>query len=118
MAGYDIQILKGLLDSYERSLLSQGKNKVTVHISFPFTRKNLPEYFNESSLAYEKIHGSVRVLEEQELVTAVLKNGKEGHIIEKVLLNDKNVAEAYAYLNRKPRREYVRENLELLEEAK
>lgn len=118
MAGYDIQILKGLLDSYERSLLSQGKNKVTVHISFPFTRKNLPEYFNESSLAYEKIHGSVRVLEEQELVTAVWKNGKEGHIIEKVLLNDKNVAEAYAYLNRKPRREYVRENLELLEEAK
>lgn len=118
MAGYDIQILKGLLDSYERSLLSQGKNKVTVHISFPFTRKNLPEYFNESSLAYEKIHSSVRVLEEQELVTAVWKNGKEGHIIEKVLLNDKNVAEAYAYLNRKPRREYVRENLELLEEAK
>ena len=118
MAGYDIQILKGLLDSYERSLLSQGKNKVTVHISFPFTRKNLPEYFNESSLAYEKIHSSVRVLEEQELVTAVWKNGKEGHIIEKVLLNDKNVAEAYAYLDRKPRREYVRENLELLEEAK
>lgn len=60
----------------------------------------------------------MRVLEEQELVTAVWKNGKEGHIIEKVLLNDKNVAEAYAYLNRKPRREYVRENLELLEEAK
>ena len=41
MAGYEARILKGILDSYERSLLSQGKNKVAVHIAFPFTRKNL-----------------------------------------------------------------------------
>ena len=53
MAGYDAKILEGLLDSYERSLLSQGKNKVAVHIAFPFTSKNLPASFNASSLAYE-----------------------------------------------------------------
>ena len=65
MAGYDAKILKGLLDSYERSLLSWRKNKVTVHIAFPFTRKNLPEYFNQSSLAYEEIHSCMKSLEEQ-----------------------------------------------------
>ena len=90
MAGYEARILKGLLDSYERSLLSQGKNKVAVHIAFPFNRKNLPEYFNESSLAYEDIH----------------------------LLNERNVDEVYAYMKRKPRAEYVKEHLQLLKEEK
>ena len=118
MAGYEARILKGILDSYERSLLSQGKNKVAVHIAFPFTRKNLPEYFNESSLAYEEIHSCMKSLEDQGLVTIVWKNGKEDHIIEKVLLNEKNVDEVYAYMKRKPRAEYVKEHLQLLEEEK
>ena len=69
MAGYEARILKGLLDSYERSLLSKGKYKVTVHIAFPFNRKNLPEYFNESSLAYEDIHSCMKSLEDRGLVT-------------------------------------------------
>ena len=118
MAGYEARILKGILDSYERSLLSQGKKKVAVHIAFPFTRKNLPEYFNESSLAYEEIHSCMKSLEDQGLVTIVWKNGKEDHIIEKVLLNEKNVDEVYAYMKRKPRAEYVKEHLQLLEEEK
>ena len=91
MTGYEARILKGLLDSYERSLLSRGENKVAVHIAYPFTRKNLPEYFNESSLAYEEIHSCMKSVEEQGLVTIVWKNGKKDHIIEKVLLNEKNV---------------------------
>ena len=115
MAGYEARILKGLLDSYERSLLSQGKNKVAVHIAFPFNRKNLPEYFNESSLAYEDIHSCMKFLEDRGPVTIVWKNGKEDHIIEKVLLNERNVDEVYAYMKRKPRAEYVKEHLQLLE---
>lgn len=118
MTGYEARILKGLLDSYERSLLSRGKNKVAVHIAFPFNRKNLPEYFNESSLAYEEIHSCMKSLEEQGLVTIVWKNGKKDHIIEKVLLNEKNVDEVYVYMKRKPRTEYVKEHLQLLEEEK
>ena len=118
MTGYEARILKGLLDSYERSLLSRGENKVAVHIAYPFTRKNLPEYFNESSLAYEEIHSCMKSLEEQGLVTIVWKNGKKDHIIEKVLLNEKNVEKVYAYMKRKPRKEYVKEHLQLLEEEK
>ena len=118
MTGYEARILKGLLDSYERSLLSRGENKVAVHIAYPFTRKNLPEYFNESSLAYEEIHSCMKSLEEQGLVTIVWKNGKKDHIIEKVLLNEKNVEKVYAYMKRKPRNEYVKEHLQLLEEEK
>ena len=95
-----------------------GYDKVAVHIAFPFTRKNLPEYFNESSLAYEEIHSCMKSLEDQGLVTIVWKNGKEDHIIEKVLLNEKNVDEVYAYMKRKPRAEYVKEHLQLLEEEK
>lgn len=118
MTGYEARILKGLLDSYERSLLSRGENKVAVHIAYPFTRKNLPEYFNESSLAYEEIHSCMKSLEDQGLVTIVWKNGKKDHIIEKVLLKEKNVDKVYAYMKRKPRNEYVKEHLQLLEEEK
>ena len=47
---YDELILGNLLDSYENSLLSSGKNKVQIHISMSFSKKNMPEYFDESSL--------------------------------------------------------------------
>ena len=50
MAHYDARMLNGLLDSYENSLLSRGENKVAIHIAFHFTKKTMPEYFNESSL--------------------------------------------------------------------
>lgn len=50
----------------------------------------------------------MKSLEDRGLVTIVWKNGKEDHIIEKVLLNERNVDEVYAYMKRKPRAEYVR----------
>lgn len=62
MVHYDTKILSGLLDSYENSLLSRSKNKVNIHIAFPFTKKTLPEYFNESSLVYDEIHAVVKEL--------------------------------------------------------
>lgn len=78
MAHYDVKILESLLDSYERSLLSKGKNKVMIHIAFPFTKKTIPEYFNESSLAYDEIHGVVKELEQRGFLEIVWKKGKEG----------------------------------------
>ena len=68
---YEEKILGALLDSYENSLLSRGENKVAIHVSFPFTKKTMPAYFDESSLVYEEIHGTVRHLEELGFIEVV-----------------------------------------------
>lgn len=75
MAQYDVKILSGLLDSYENGLLSQGENKVNIHIAFRFTKKTMPEYFNESSLAYDEIHAVVKELERKDFFP--LSGGKK-----------------------------------------
>ncbi len=118
MGRYDVKVLNRLLDSYERSLLSQGKNKVAVHISFPFTKKIMPEYFNESSLAYEDIHSEMKALEERGFLSILWKGGREGHIMEKVILREEKVTEVYAYVGRKSKARLVQENLDLLEKEK
>ena len=42
MARFDVRILNKLLDSYERSSLAKGTNKVAVHIDFRFSKKSVP----------------------------------------------------------------------------
>lgn len=115
MVRYDEKILNVLLDSYEKSVLSRGKNKVKIQIAFPFAKKTIPEYFNESSLAYDEIHAIVKELKRKELLTIVWKKGKEGHIIEKVLLNTAHVDLVYAYLKRTPKKENENRHLKILE---
>lgn len=39
MARFDVRILNKLLDSYERSSLAKGTNKVAVHIDFRFNKR-------------------------------------------------------------------------------
>lgn len=107
MAHYDIKILSALLDSYENSLLSKGENKVNIHIAFPFTKKTLPEYFNESSLAYDDIHAAVNELERKDFLSVVWKKGKSGHIIQKVILKEEHIDKVYSYLKRTPKADYV-----------
>lgn len=115
MARYDEKILNVLLDSYEKSLLSRGENKVKIQITFPFTRKTMPEYFNESSLAYDEIHAVLEETEQKGLLTIVWKKGREGHIIEKVLLNTACVESVYAYLKRTPKKENENRHLEIMD---
>lgn len=115
MARYDERILNVLLDSYEKSTLSRGKNKVKVQIAFPFTKKTVPEYFNESSLIFDEIHAVMRELERKEFLTIVWKKGIEGHIIEKVLLNITHIELIYDYLKRTPKEEVENAHLKLLE---
>ena len=115
MARYDEKILNALLDSYEKSVLSRGENKVKVQIPFPFTKRTVPEYFNESSLAYDEIHTVLEETEQKGFLTIVWKKGREGHIIEKVLLNTACVGAVYAYLNRTPKKENENRHLEILE---
>lgn len=115
MVRYDTRILNGLLDSYERSSLYTGKNKVAVHISFPFNKKTMPEYFDESSLAYEDIHSCIRELQEKGFLKIQWKRGKENHIVEKVVLEEDRAVEIYQFLKRKPKAEYIKEMLKMLE---
>lgn len=116
MAQYEKRILNALLDTYENSLLSEGKNKVTMHIAFPFTKKNIPEYYNESSIEYEEIHACIKNLEEKGYLSIVWKRGKENHIVQKVLLNTECINLVYQYLQRTPKSENVRENLHMLKQ--
>lgn len=118
MERYDLKILNSLLDSYENSLLSRGENKVQIHISFPFTKKMLPEYFNESSSIYDEIHELMRELERKRFLSIVWKNGNKGHIIQKVLLNVENIEKVYSFLHRTAKSNLVQENLEFLAEWK
>ncbi len=114
MARYDKKIVNRLLDSYETSTLFGGKNKVAVHIAFPFNKRTIPAYFDESSLAYEEIHAAMQELERQNLINIRWKKGKEGHIISKVILCTENLEGAYAYVERISKADKIRENRKLL----
>ena len=81
---------------------------------FSFSKKTMPEYFNESSLAYDEIHGVAKELEGREFLTIVWKKGKEGHIIEKVLLNTERIETVYQYLHRTPKAEDEKRQLKIL----
>lgn len=118
MQQYDKKILNALLDSYERSSLSRGENKVAVHISFDFTRKILPEYFDESSIKYEEIHAYIRDLEQRGWIQIIWRRNKENHIVDKVILREEKVQEVYRYLHRIPQTVLIQKNLELLKEMK
>ena len=117
MAHYDKKLLNALTDTYERSLLFSGENKVNVRIAFPFTRKTMPDYFDESSLAYEEIHACVQDLEYRGFLSVAWKRGKTGHIIDKVFLNGEKLQEVYEYLHRVPKRQQQEQIMEVLEQA-
>lgn len=112
---YENKILHGLLDSYENSLLSRGKNKVAVHISFPFTPRTMPAYFDESSLEYEDIHAALKRLEAMGYIRIVWKGEKENHIIQRIILCEENVDKLYQYVKRIPKSDLCRQQLKLLQ---
>lgn len=118
MVQYDKKIVNKLLDSYESSTLFTGKNKVAVHIAFPFNRKTLPVYFDESSMAYEEIHAAMRRLEQQGLIKIEWKKGKEGHIISKVVLCTEELEKVYACVSRTPKADLIGQNRKLLSELR
>lgn len=103
MKRYDERILNLLLDRYERSLLSDGRNQRTIHITERITKEHFPEYYDVSSLEYEEIHQQLIELYHQGLVTLGWKGGKEGHILEKCSLNPERIGEVYTILHRTPK---------------
>lgn len=116
MVPYDRKVLNKLLDTYENSLLSTGENKRNIHIEMPFTRQNMPQYFDESSAEYETIHTVMKGLEEKGFLQIFWKNGKQDHVIQKVRLNPDQTDMAYRYLGREPRDTQEKQTLEVLEE--
>lgn len=116
MVQYDKQVINKLLDTYENSLLSIGKNKRNVKIELRFTRTILPEYFDESSFVYENIHIQMRNLEEEGLVRIVWKDQKVDYVIQKVQLNMERLTQAYAFVRRTPKCNLEEANQALLEE--
>ena len=103
MKRYDDQILNTLIDKYERSTLYDGSNRVRITIAFPVSRQTLPDYFDETSLSFDTIHTQLREIEEKGFITLQWRKGREGHILEKVLLRPEAVPEIYRYLHRTPR---------------
>lgn len=115
MVQYDKKVINKLLDTYENSLLSIGKNKRNVQIELRFTRTVLPEYFDESSFVYENIHIQLRNMEEKELIKIIWKGQKVDYVIQKVQLNMERLTEAYAFVHRTPKCNLEKENLTFLE---
>lgn len=113
---YERYILETLMDSYERSSLSRQENKVAVHISFPITKKTLPEYFDENSLAYEEIHAVAGHLEEMGFTCSKWKAGKKNHILQKIILCEERADAIYRYLRRIPEKRLQEELIQLLGE--
>ncbi len=89
-----------LLDRYEKSLLSEGRNRRTIHIVQRMTKSEFPEYYDSASIEYEEIHRQLGELESKGLITLVWRGKKEGHILEKCVLRDESVENAYAMLRR------------------
>ena len=113
---YESYILQALMDSYERSSLSRKENKVAVHISFPITKKTLPEYFDENSLEYEEIHAVAGHLEEMGFTRSEWKRGKKNHILQKIILCEERADAVYRYLGRAPEKQLQEELIQLLGE--
>lgn len=115
MVHYDVMVLQKLLDTYENSLLSTGDNVRTIHIELRFTKKVMPSYFDETVTAYEQIHIEMDQLAAKGLISIIWKGGRSGHIIEKVRLNLDRLAEAYDFVNRKPKHDLEIQTLKLLD---
>lgn len=116
MMSYEKRVLEGLVDNYENSCLYTGDNKVSVRIFYRFTKKNMPEYFDESSLAFESIHAAMERLQDAGYLVIIWKGKKKGHIIDKVALREEMLSAVYQYLKREPKAEREKRNLQMLQQ--
>ena len=110
------RILSKMLDSYERSSLLRGNNKVAVHIFFDFNKKQIPEYFDESSVMYEDIHALLRQLEKKGFLKIEWRDGKVDHIVKRLVLCEDALPKIYRHLNRMPKTEMETLALQQIEE--
>lgn len=115
MNNYKSIILNKLIDKYERSLLYKGVNKVDVRILFKFTKEALPDYYNEYNYEFkQEINDECMNLENKDLIRIVWKPFEKGNIIEKVILNDKNLDGIYVEVNREEKQSFEDKAINIL----
>lgn len=101
MKNYRKMIMNALLESYEKSVLFLGKNQRSQNVYFRFSKKTMPEYFEDTSVVYDEIHHELQVLESMGLIRIHWRNNKTGHIVDKVSLNQERLETAYAAAGRR-----------------
>ncbi len=115
MRRYDDYVLGKLLDKYERSTVSRGENKRNIAIAYKLNAKDIPEYFDESRMEYENVHSQLLELENAGVITLVWKKRHEGQILEKCVLVQENVKEAYKKAHRVRKSDKEAELLRMVE---
>ena len=101
MKNYRKLIMSSLLESYEKSALFLGKNKNAQNIYYRFSKKTIPEYFEDTSVIYDEIHHELQALENMGLILIHWRNNKAGHIVDKVSLNLEKLEDAYTAAGKK-----------------
>lgn len=104
MKDYRNVLLNKLIDSYESSKLYRDENLVAIHIDFKFTKRSLPDYFNEHTFEIkEHINEVCKNLQSERLLTIIWQRFEEGNIIERIRLNLDSVRIVYKQLKRQDR---------------
>lgn len=116
---YQNVIINLLLDKYEQSRHFQGNARVNRRVALKFDKKNFPLYDIERVDVKEAIHHAALELQQRGLITVEWMKFEVGNIISRVFLNLEMVAEAYALVNRKGKKDILveaRRKLERLRE--
>lgn len=115
---YDAGVLNLLLDKYERSSVYQGTAKRNISISVTVTRKQFPDYFDLTSMAYEHMNAQMENLEDMGLVNLIWQDKRSDGILKKIQLNllPESLARSYAFVSRRTRRDKEKAVLDVLEE--
>lgn len=114
MKRYENKFLNELLDRYESSLVYTGKNKVNRRITYAITKRTLPEYFDLSSLTYDRIHEELLELEARGWVKLHWNLRRGGHVVQEVELMVEKALEVYRYLGRTPKAQVEIRALEVI----
>ena len=105
-------LLNALLDKYENSKTFTGNNKVSQKIYLK-PEKLFPDYCDDSNYdIFEKVNAAVNELEKEGLIyTERLKNG----IVQKVILNQSKLLEAYKVCKRSSKKEIHKQLFDIWE---
>lgn len=106
---YQANIINLLLDKYEQSRHFQGTAQVNRRITLKFDKKDYPIYDIEQADVKEAIHHAALNLQKRGLITVEWMKYEEGNIMSRVFLNLEAVPEAYAFVQRKGKREILAE---------
>ena len=104
---YQASIINLLLDKYEKSRHFQGIAQVNRRIALKFDGKDYPLYDIEQVDTKEAIHHAALDLQKRGLITVEWMKYEEGNIMSRVFLNLEMLSQAYAFVQRKEKKEIL-----------